>query len=278
MHRRDFLHPARLLRPAGQILGALGEARALLTTQADTTPDAILLRFARRAMATTFEVILPFGTAQAQDIAEDALDLIDALESQLTVYRDESEVSQLNQTAARTAVPVTEELFRLLTLSQELSNQTGGAFDITVGALVKAWGFYRRAGRVPAPEELEAVRGQVGMRHLRLDLDKHCVQFMKAGLEINLASIGKGYALDRVANRLKSTWHVSSALVHGGHSSIFALGSEPGCDDGWTVGLLHPIDDSKRLAVLRLRRPRHGNIRSHLSTSRIPRPALASSA
>ena len=85
-------------------------------------------------------------------------------------------------------------------LSQELSNQTGGAFDITVGALVKAWGFYRRAGHVPAPEELEAVRGRIGMRHLHLDLEKQSIRFMRPGLEINLASIGKGYALDRVAS------------------------------------------------------------------------------
>ena len=253
MDRRDFFHPARLLRPAGQILSALDEAHALLGDQAYSDQDAILLRFARRAMATTFEVTLPFGTPNAQQIADDALDLVDALESQLTVYRDDSEISRLNQQAAKSATPVEPELFRLLTLSQELANQTGGAFDITVGALVKAWGFFRRAGRVPSPDELQAVRGKIGMRHLRLDAAAQTVRFLREGLEINLASIGKGYALDRVVRLLKEVWRAPSALVHGGHSSVYALGSEPGSEAGWTVGLLHPSDDSKRIAILRLR-------------------------
>jgi FAD:protein FMN transferase len=253
MHRRDFLHPARLLRPAGTIIGALDEARTLVKAPPQTSDDAVLLRFARRAMATIFEVILPFGTPHAQHIADDALDLIDALEAQLTVYRAESEVSQLNQNAAKRAIAVEAELFRLLELSQELSTQTGGAFDITIGALVKAWGFYRRAGRVPSSEELRSVRGKIGMRHLQFDTPSQTVRFLRPGLEINLASIGKGHALDRAVRLLRSKWKVPSALVHGGHSSVFAVGSEPGSDEGWSVGLLDPFDASKRLAVLRLK-------------------------
>ena len=90
-----------------------------------------LIRVSRRAMATTFEVALPYGTPDALAAAEDALDLIDALEDQLTVYRDHSEVSRLNAAApAGRPVVVEPNLFDLLTFAAALTNDTAGAFDI----------------------------------------------------------------------------------------------------------------------------------------------------
>lgn len=252
MNRRDFLQPRNLLRPAGSIVEALDEIRGLVEDVPAEVQDAVFLRFARRAMATTFEVILPFGMPNAQIIGEDSLDLIDALEAQLTVYRDDSEVSRLNQGASSQPMPVEPGLFQLLTLAQELSEQTGGAFDITVGALIKAWGFYRRAGRVPLPEEVQSVRAKIGARHMRLDAAGRTLQFLRPGLEINLGSIGKGYALDCLVALLRECWRVPAALVHGGHSSVYALGSEPGSTGGWSVGLLDPDDPHKRVAMLRL--------------------------
>jgi thiamine biosynthesis lipoprotein len=250
MNRRDFLQPRNLLRPAGQIVGALEEVRALV----EETPqeDAVLLRFARRAMATTFEIIIPFGTPSAQDIAEESLGLIDRLEAQLTVYRDDSEVSRLNQHANQGPVAVQAGLFELLALCRLLTDETGGAFDISVGALIKAWGFYRRAGRVPSPEELQGVRAKIGMRHVHLDPEAQTASFLRPGVELNFGSIGKGYALDVVGSRMRESWGLTSALVHGGHSSVYALGSEPGSARGWSVGLLDPEKPAKRLAVLRL--------------------------
>src|SRR5262245_60501682 len=110
MNRRDFLRPKNLLRPAGQVFGAMDELRAVATEASDTLEndalesdalarDAVLLHFARQAMATTFEIILPFATSHAHEAASAALDRIDALEAQLTVYREDSEVSRLNRLA-----------------------------------------------------------------------------------------------------------------------------------------------------------------------------------
>jgi thiamine biosynthesis lipoprotein len=152
MNRRDFLHPRRLAQAAGPLLGAVD---ALQTPEAVAAGEAVHLRFARQAMATTFEVVLPFGTPHAHVAAGEALDEIDRLEDQLTVYRDHSEVSRLNARAGRHPVVVETGLFELLALAQRLHGETDGAFDIAVGALIKAWGFYRRQGRVPAPAELD---------------------------------------------------------------------------------------------------------------------------
>ena len=102
-----------------------------------------------RRWPTTFEVVLPLGTPQRPAAAEAALDEIDRLEAQLTVYRDDSEVSRLNQRAADEEVAVSPELFGLLELSARVTNETDGAFDITAGALIKAWGFFRGPRRVP---------------------------------------------------------------------------------------------------------------------------------
>jgi thiamine biosynthesis lipoprotein len=252
MNRRDFFHPRNLAQSAGQLLGALGEAVSATNSEAPVE-DLALVRMSRRAMATAFEVILPFGTPRAVEAAEDALDEIDRLEGQLTVYRDTSEVSQLNRHAPISAVPVEPCLFALLTVAARLHAETEGAFDISVGALIKAWGFYRRRGRVPSEEERTRVRDRVGMQHVHLDPERRTIRYDVPGLEINLGSIGKGYALDRAADRLRQQWSVTSALLHGGHSSVLALGSEPGRRDGWAVGIRHPWERTRRLGVLRLR-------------------------
>src|SRR5438093_6184732 len=138
-------------RVVSDVFGLLPE---FLGRSPDPPVELTLIRCTRRAMATVFEIALPFGFADAQAAAGDALDLIDRLEAQLTVYRPTSEVSRLNRVAGMAPVPVETGLFDLLTLSARLSAETDGAFDITAGSLIKAWGFYRRQGRVPEPDEL----------------------------------------------------------------------------------------------------------------------------
>jgi thiamine biosynthesis lipoprotein len=251
MNRRDFLQPRRLAHTAGQLLAAVEE---LETPQLENPPEEIaLLRAARRAMATTFEVLLPYGTPDALALAESAFDEIDRLEQQLTVYRNTSEVSRLNQLAPFAPVPVEEGLFGLLALSARITEETEGAFDITAGALIKAWGFYRGPRRVPAEAEQREALNRVGMRHIVLNPEEHTVRYLRPGLEINLGSIGKGYALDRAAEYLRSEGNLTAALLHGGHSSVYAIGNEPGDRRGWAVGIRHPWDLGRRLAVVRLR-------------------------
>lgn len=203
-------------------------------------------------MATTFSVVLPFGTPHARDAACKALDLIGHLERQLTVYDDGSEVSRLNRLAGRASVPVEPRLFGLLQLAARISEETAGAFDVTAGPLIKAWGFFERKGAVPLEADLTEELSRVGMRGVVLEDESRRVRFLKPGMEINLGSIGKGYALDRAAEFLIERG-VDSALLNGGTSSVLAIGSPPNCADGWTVGIKHPFGQGRRLAVVRLR-------------------------
>lgn len=243
MNRREFLQPHRLAKIAGPALGIAAE----LEEPPPAPGDLVMLRFARQAMATTFEVLLPFDAAAGGEPAQVALDEIDRLETQLTVYRDASEVSRLNAMAAQRPVRVEKNLFDLLTLAKRIHDETHGAFDISVGALIKAWGFYRRQGRVPTLTEREAT--PVGMHHIVLDAERQTVFFERPGIEINLGSIGKGYALDRAAALVD----VPNLLMHGGHSSILARGNETAGSSGWTVGLTDPERPQCRRALVHLR-------------------------
>jgi thiamine biosynthesis lipoprotein len=248
MNRRDLFQVRTAAQATGQVLGLLQDPPSPVSE-----PEYALLRFGRRAMATLFEVLLPWGTPGADAAAHDALDRIDRLEQQLTVYRDSSEVSRLNRLAAQAPVPVEPGLFDLLALAARISAETGGAFDVTAGPLIKAWGFFRRQGRVPADDELTAVLQNVGMRHVALDADRQAVRYHRRGVEINLGSIGKGYALDQVGRLLRDKWGIRSGLLNGGTSSILALGTPPGDARGWSVGVRHPWQTERRLAVVRLR-------------------------
>jgi len=250
INRRDFLRSRTLAHTAGQVLGVLD---AVAEIDEEPSAEAPLLRVSQRAMATHFEVVVPFGTPHAQRAAEDALAEIDRLESQLTVYRESSEISRLNAMASFAPVPVEDRLFGLLQLAARIHAETEGAFDITSGALIKTWGFFKGPRRVPSEVERTHALERVGMAHVTLDQERHQVRFLRPGLEINLGSIGKGYALDRATEVLAGSWNLPSALLHGGQSSVYAMGTEPGSRCGWPVGIRHPWDPEKRMATVNLR-------------------------
>jgi thiamine biosynthesis lipoprotein len=246
MNRRDFLQPRHLAQTAGEVLSVLDHPPPM-------AEPLTLLRFSRRAMATGFEIALLLGTPHAHAAAAEALELIDRLESQLTVYREDSDISRFNRHAADGAMPVEPRLFDLLQLARQLHDDTCGAYDIAVGALIKTWGFFRRQGRVPEEAERLAAMERSGMRHLVLDQQQRMLRFLTRGVQINLGSIGKGYALDRVAELLRQHWNIHTALLHGGSSSVLGLGAPPGQPLGWAVGLGHPWNPKRRLGVIRLR-------------------------
>lgn len=256
MRRRQFLHPRHLAHTAGQLIAA-GEELASLesasTARASAAPLCSFLRFGHQAMATGFELLLPFGTPHALDMADEVMTAIDRLEDQLSAYRHSSEICAINRDAFAASMRVEEGLFDLLTQSGRWSRETEGAFDIAQGALIKAWGFFRGPKKVPSPHELSRARSMSGSAHLQLNTEGRSVRILRQGVEINLGAVGKGYALDCVMNRLQESWNCKSALVHGGRSSVYALGSEPGTDRGWTVAVLHPWEADKRLGHLSLR-------------------------
>src|SRR5690349_1292448 len=238
-----------LLRRLG---GRADSAPAPSAPERATTFD--LIRARRPAMGSFFEVGLPAHTPAAVALAESALDLIDALEAQLTVYRDDSEVSRLNATAHLGPVEVEPGLFALPEKAVTIGLETGGAYDVTAGALSVAWGFFRGPKRVPDPDTLADARARTGQHHLTLDANAQTVAFDRPGVVINLGSIGKGYAIDRAVEVVAAHWWPTSALVHGGRSSLYALGSPPDRFGGrWEIAVRNPFRPESPLGIVRLR-------------------------
>jgi len=172
-------------------------------------------------------------------VVEEAFDEVDRIDRLMSHYKADSAVSRLNREAAQRPVAVGAELFDLIATSVKYNRDSGGAFDITVGPLMKVWGFFRGEGRVPSEDALVAARRQVGGRHVILDFFARTVAFDEPGVEIDLGGIAKGYAVDRVV-ALLSERRVASALISAGGSSIYAMGSPPG-RPAWDVAIEDPM-------------------------------------
>ncbi|HET6976430.1 MAG TPA: FAD:protein FMN transferase [Pyrinomonadaceae bacterium] len=200
----------------------------------------------RTAMACRVEVTLHQSTECGVSIASNALDQVEEIERQLSIFKAESAVSEINRDAATEAVRVDRSLFDLLSLCRKLHAETEGAFDVTSGPLTRCWGFLKREGRLPSNDEIERARATVGSDKLVLDEALTTVAFKQPGVEINLGSIGKGYALDVVSEHFRKA--NEPALLSAGASSFLATGAER----AWLVGVRHPRSKQKRLASVRL--------------------------
>jgi thiamine biosynthesis lipoprotein len=188
---------------------------------------------------------------QLQAAVAAALDEIDRLDALLSHYKPDSPVSRLNRTASAGPVVVDPELFALLDRCLAFSRESEGAFDVTVGPLMRAWGFFRDEGRVPSATELERARAAVGFEHVRLDPKERAVGFARPGMEIDLGGIGKGYAVDRTVAVLRARG-VGSALVNLGGSSVYGLGTPPG-QDAWPFSVEDPLRAGRISLRVRLR-------------------------
>jgi thiamine biosynthesis lipoprotein len=207
------------------------------------------IRVHRRAMACRFEISLAAEDGACVPAAKTALDEIDRLEDELSVFRETSAISALNRRASCQPVVVAPHLIDLLAECQRLHRDTGGAFDVTTMPLSRCWGFLRRAGRVPDRAAIEAARALVGFDAVQIDRDGGSVRFDRDGIELNLGAIGKGYALDRASASLRASG-AAHALLSAGGSSVVALG---GRGHGWCVDVVSPLLNGRALARLWLR-------------------------
>jgi FAD:protein FMN transferase len=190
-------------------------------------------------MATRFELVLYGEDSSALRAAgEEAVGEIRRLEAQLSPFRPSSEIAHVNARAWHEPVRVTPSLMRLLQHAQQLSAETRGAFDITIGPLMRLWGFRGGGGRMPRAEELAEARAKVGMEHVQLDTKEFTVRFAREGVTLDLGAIGKGYAIEQAAVLLRAGG-VTSALLHGGTSTVYGLGKPPG-GEAWLVAVEDP--------------------------------------
>ncbi len=166
--------------------------------------------------------------------AKAAFDRIAALDAVMSDYRPDSELMRLCARAGQGAVTVSPELFEVLAQAQRLAELSDGAFDVTVGPYVRLWREARRARALPPPDRLAEARSRVGWRLLRLDPASRRVELLRAGMQLDLGGIAKGFAADE-ALAVLSGQGVARALVELG-GDIAVSGPPPGAR-GWAVGL-----------------------------------------
>ena len=217
--------PAVLLLPA-----------ALLAQQ----PELLRIDRTGDAMGAMYSVVL-YGRDQAkmEAAADAAFDEVGRLDAMLSNYRPESEWSGVNRHAAEAPVKVSPELFQLLSACLAYSRESEGAFDISVGPLMKLWGFYKGFGRLPQPAEVAEAIGKIGYRHVHLDAAAGTVSFDRPGVELDPGGIGKGYAVDRMVDVLRQRGF-RIAMVAGSDSSIYGMGAPPDEPRGWRVDIKDP--------------------------------------
>ncbi|GIW97792.1 MAG: hypothetical protein KatS3mg111_1125 [Pirellulaceae bacterium] len=221
----------------------------------DRPDSSMLLSVSRPLMACEFEVLQNQHQYRAgTEAAWEALQRIEQLENLFSVYRPHSELSVLNRFGAQRAVALSYDTRTLLQLAVDLWQITGGAFDITAGALSEAWGFSRRQGKMPSPQDIEQALENVGSQWLEIDAEQSTARFLKAGIQVNPGGIGKGYALDR-ARAVLLDRGIHDFMLHGGKSSVLAVGHRRHrrTGGGWLVSLNHPFREQEKIGVIRLR-------------------------
>lgn len=204
------------------------------------------------AMGTEYSIYLYANSSdEAEAKATPAFDEIDRIDGLLSNYRDDSELSRINREAAAGAVTTDPEVFRFLDAALKWSEKSGGAFDMTVGGLMKTWGFFGAEGRVPSDAEIAEARGLVGWGKVILDPERRTVRFLSDGIEFDPGGIGKGYAVDRAVRILRRNG-IQRAMVSSGGSTIYALGSPDG-EAGWKIQVPMPGDEEATASTVILR-------------------------
>jgi len=197
------------------------EPHGAAVTVSASGPGSGTLRFAHEAMATVFEVHCAHSDpAYARQAAQAAFDLADRLERELSRFVANSDVTRINHLSAGQDTRVSPTTMECLLVARHVHDATGGAFDISIGS---------------------------GLDDLELDPDGLAVRAHAPDVRLDLGGIGKGYAVDRMAETIEE-WGISRALVHGGFSSVLALEAPPE-RDGWPLTFSAPGAGGARVLV-----------------------------
>jgi thiamine biosynthesis lipoprotein len=204
-------------------------------------------------MGTTFRVVLYAADKPAADAAAQAsFARVAELDGIMSDYKKDSELMRLCRAFATEVgepVPVSPELFFVLSKAEELSKASDGAFDVTVGPVVQLWRLARRTQQLPDKEEFAAARAKVGYQMVRLDPTKRTVQLLTPGMQLDLGGIAKGYAADEALKLLREKHGITRALVAA--SGDIACGDPPPDKDGWMVDIA-PIAKGQKPRTLKL--------------------------
>ena len=189
-------------------------------------------------------------SADAKQKLEDMFSYLTEFEKKVSMHLSDSEISKVNNSAGVSAVAVSDETYQLLKRSKELSQQSNGIFDITIGPLVKLWGITSDSPRVPEDSEIKNYLKRVGISKLSLNDEKKTAKLTNPYMEIDLGGIAKGYTSSKVMDIFKENG-VSSAVISLG-GNVQTLNGKPDGSD-WRVAVENPADTGSYIGVLSIK-------------------------
>jgi len=176
---------------------------------------------------------------QSEEILDLAIEKLKALEDTLSINKTGTLIDKINDAAGIHPVVVDESTYDVIEKGLTYSELTDGAFDITVGPIVKLWNIGFPEARVPNPTEIEHALPLIGFDKVILNPNDLSVYLTEPGMRLDLGGIGKGYAADEIAKLLRQNGVEHAIIDLGGN--VYTLGNKPG-DQLWTVGVQDPFN------------------------------------
>jgi thiamine biosynthesis lipoprotein len=226
------------------VFNFVGVLLILLSYGRPTEPALARFTYTEPHMGTRFKIILyAADETTANRAAKAAFQRIAMLDGIMSDYRSTSELMKLCQKAGDGPVPVSEDLFFVLARAQGVSRISDGAFDVSVGPVVRLWRRARKSKQLPDPGELARARALVGYQNIHLDEKARTVRLGKAGMQLDLGGIAKGYAADAALAVLLQQGVMRALVAAGGD---IAVSGPPPDAPGWSIGIAPLVDpDSK---------------------------------
>lgn len=195
--------------------------------------------FEQPKMGSPFTItIFTNDSVKAAAVVAKAFLLADTLNNILSDYIDSSEINCLSNTAGKNNyVPVSQPLFHIIQQAQEAAGLSKGAYDITIGPVVKLWRQARKSKTFPNKDSLQSALQKVGYRYIHLDTAKHAVYLEKKGMLLDVGGLGKGFVAHAALDLIKQNGF-NSAMVNAGGKIVMA--DAPGNQKGWLIGINQP--------------------------------------
>jgi thiamine biosynthesis lipoprotein len=200
-------------------------------------------------MGTQVTITVVAQTVEQGEAAIDAgMAEVRRFDAMMSLYKDDSEITRVNLAAGRMPVKVSPEMIEVVEQAGEISRRSGGVFDVTIGPLVVLWQMRLKEGKIPSEEEISGVRRLVNFRNIIINKNASTIFLKRSGMIMDLGGM-KGYIADQVAVLFKRRGIRNALIALAG--DIWALGHR---EDGkpWRIGVQHPRDKDKTLAVLEL--------------------------
>ena len=240
---RRFFFPALFVAALFSTLWLRG---APISSSNDVVSESNEWSLGGHALGTTWSVKGWGGIPNTVELRQALEKVLDGVDASMSTWRKDSELSRMNRSGL-TPVPVSKQLLSVLTAAEQVSKATNGAFDVTVGPLVAAWGFGAKRTEVPPDAaELAPLRARVGYTLLSIDATKSTVTRARDDVSIDLSAIAKGYAVDRMGDVLRAAGLTHWMVEVGGEVLVAGLNAE---SQSWKLGIEEPTAGGRSVAL-----------------------------